>query len=134
MIRGIIDALQDRYLTWHTGLDRQERDWRQWRDQTIVQNATTIENMFANFRHIIPVGLGIFDPSDPLGWTPCPEFRQFLYPQRPLGSNSVWVLARGYRDAWDHRFHISDISGDRDQTFVATNSETDAVIIALRWS
>lgn len=134
MIRGIIDALQDRYLTWHTGLDRQERAWRQWRDQTIVQNATTIENMFQNFRHIIPVGLDIFDLNDPLGWSPCPEFREFLYPARPLGDNAVWYFARGYRDAWDGRFHISDLGAEQDQVFVATNSDQDAVIIALRWS
>ena len=134
MIRSIIDALQDRYLTWHTGLDRQQRVWRQWRDETIVHNATTVENMFQNFEHIVPVSTDIFDLDEPFGWIPCSQFREFLYPQRSLGSNAVYYFARGYRDVWDGRFHICDLRAEQDQVFVATNSETDAVIIALRWS
>lgn len=135
MIRGIIDALQDRYLTWHTGMGQEDREFRQWADRTVVHNATTVENMFQNFRHIVPVSTDIFDLDEPFGWTPCPEFREFLYPQRPLGSNAVYYFARGYRDVWDGRFHISDFGGaEQDQVFVATNSDQDAMIIALRWS
>jgi hypothetical protein len=134
MIRGIIDALQDRYLTWHTGMAREDREFREWADRTVVYNATTIENMFQNFRHIVPVSTDIFDLDEPFGWMPCLEFREFLYPAKPLGENAVWYFARGYRDAWDGRFHISDLGAEQDQVFVATNSDQDAVIIALRWS
>ena len=134
MIRAMIDVLQDRYLTWHTGMPREDREFRQWADRTVVQNATTIENMFQNFRHIVPVSTRVFDLDEPFGWIPCPEFREFLYPQRPLGSNAVYYFARGFRDAWDGRFHISDLRAEQDQVFVATNSDQDAVIIALRWS
>jgi len=135
MIRGIIESLQDRYLTWHTGMAREDREFRQWADRTVVQNANTIENMFQNFRHIVPVSTRVFDLDEPFGWAPCAEFRQFLYPARPLGHNAVWYFARGYRDAWDGRFHISDFGdAEQDQVFVATNSDQDAVIIALRWS
>lgn len=134
MIRAMFEYLQDRYLTWHTGMPREDREFREWADRTVVQNATTIENMFQNFRHIVPVSTRIFDLDEPFGWTPCEEFREFLYPQRPLGSNAVYYFARGYRDAWDGRFHISDLGAEQDQVFVATNSDRDAVIIALRWS
>lgn len=134
MIRVVFEYLQDRYLTWHTGLCREDREFREWVDRTVVHNATTIENMFQNFRHIVPVSTRIFDLDEPFGWVPCSQFREFLYPQRPLGSNAVYYFARGYRDAWDGRFHISDLGAEQDQVFVATNSDPDAVIIALRWS
>ena len=134
MIRGIIESLQDRYLTWRTGRSREEREFREWVDRNVVHNATTIENMFVNFRHIVPVSTRVFDLDEPFGWAPCEEFREFLYPQRPLGSNAVYYFARGYRDAWDGHFHISDLGAEQDQVFVATNSDQDAVIIALRWS
>jgi hypothetical protein len=134
MIRRVLESLQDQYLTWHTGRAREDREFRQWADCTVVQNATTIENMFQNFRHIVPVSTRVFDLDEPFGWIPCPEFREFLYPTRPLGHNAVWYFARGFRDAWDGRFHISDLRAEQDQVFVATNSDQDAVIIALRWS
>ena len=134
MIRAIIESLQDRYLTWRTGMSREEREFREWVDRNVVQNAATMENMFQNFQHIVPVSTGIFDLDEPFGWTPCREFQEYLYPARPLGSNAVYYFARGYRDPWDGRFHISDLGAEQDQVFVATNSDQDAVIIALRWA
>ena len=130
----MIERITDRWLTWRTGMSRQDREWVRWRDQNIVQRADTIENMFVNFRYIVPVSTNIFDLDEPFGWVPCRDFQQYLYPARALGDNAVWYFARGYRDPWDGRFHINDLRGEQDQVFVATNNERDAVIIALRWS
>lgn len=130
----MIEYIKDRYLTWRTGLDKQERIVAQWKNLNIVENANTVENMFQNFQYIIPVSTSIFDPHSPFGWYPCKEFRQYLYPIRPLGNNAVYYFARGYRDTWDGRFHICDLRSEQDQVFVATNDETDAMMIALRWS
>lgn len=130
----MIEWIKDRYLTWRTGFDRQERAWRKWRDQNIVLQADTIENMFMNFKYIVPVSTSVFDPDEPFGWCPCEDFKQYLYPARELGKNAVWYFARGYRDPWDGRFHINDLRSEQDQVFVATNNKRDAIMIALRWS
>lgn len=130
----MIEYIKDRYLTWLTGMDRQERTWLKWQQENIVQNAGTVENMFCNFKYIIPVSTDIFDLDDPFGWYPCDDFKQYLYPTRELGNNAVFYFARGYRDQWDGQFHINDLRGDIDQVFVATNNRQDATMIALRWS
>jgi hypothetical protein len=130
----MIDYIKDKWLTWRTGLTKQDRAWIKWRDQNVVQCAHTIENMFMHFEYILPVSTRIFDHSEPFGWVPCVEFRQYLYPARSLGNNAVYFFARGYRDPWDGRFHLNDLRHEQDQVFVATNNEIDAIIIALRWS
>ena len=134
MIIEIIESVRDRYLSWRTGHNKQERDWIKWRDENIVTNAITIENMFMNFQYILPVSIDIFNHNDPFCWSPCTEFNQYLYPQRPLGQNAVWYFARGFRDTWDGRFHICGLRAEQDQVFVATNSQEDAIMIALKWS
>lgn len=138
----MIEWIRDRWLTRRTGMSREDREFCQWVDRNIVHNANTVENMFHNFEYIVPVSTDIFDLDKPFGsqtawpfgWTPCEGFREYLYPNRPLGANAVYYFARGYRDAWDGRFHISDLRGEQDQVFVATNSDRDAMMIALRWS
>jgi len=130
----VIEYIVDRYLTWRTGVDKQTRDHRKWYDETVVHRASTIENMFMNFKYIIPVSTNIFFLDDPFGWTPSKEFRQYMYPARDLGDCSVYYFARGYRDQWDGRFHLNDLRCDQDQVFVATNNDNDAVMIALKYS
>lgn len=130
----MIEQIKDKYLTWRTGHDRQQRAWLKWEQETIVLRADTIENMFMNFKYIIPVSTDVFDLSEPFGWIPCQDFRQYLYPFRELGDNAVYYFARGYRDRWDGRFHLSDLQHEQDQVFVATNNERDAMMIALRWA
>lgn len=130
----MIEQLKDWYLTWRTGLSAQEREWRKWEAENIVHHAHTIENMFMNFKYILPVSTDIFDLSEPFGWYPKKEFREYLYPARVLGDNAVYYFARGYRDQWDGKFHLNDLRHERDQVFVATNNEQDALMIALRWS
>lgn len=131
---AIKDYVVDRYLTWRTGLNKQERTWHKWVAETVVGRADTIENMFMNFKHIIPVSTKIFDQDEPWGWVPNQNFKQYMYPHRELGDNTVYYFARGYRDQWDGRFHINDLSHEQDQVFVATNNEVDAVMIALKYS
>lgn len=131
---ALINWIIDRYLTWRTGFNKEERAWHQWCDQNIVARATTIENMFMNFQYIIPVSTSIFDAHEPFGWCPCEDFKQYLYPNRELGDNAVYYFARGYRDPWDGQFHFNELRCDPDQVFVATNNLSDAVAITLRWS
>lgn len=130
----MIEYIKDRWLTWRTGLSKQERIWRKWNQETIVHNARTIENMFMNFKHIIPVSTDIFCLEEPFGWYPNEDFKQYLYPNRQLGDNSVFYFARGYRDQWDGHFHLSDMMSEQDQVFVATNNDRDAMMIALKYS
>jgi len=127
------EKVTDRYLTWRTGKDKQQRDWEAWVKVTVVSRANTVENMFMNFKHIIPVSTDIFDLDEPFGWSPSDDFDQYLYPQRPLGENTVWYFARGYKCPWDKRFHINDMRAEEDQVFVATNNDRDAIMIALKY-
>ena len=130
----MIEYCKDKYLIWRTGLDKETRDYIKWREETIVQRASTIENMFMNFKYIIPVSTNIFNHSEPFGWTPCKEFRQYIYPSRALGDNTEYFFARGYRDEWDGKFHLNDMRPGQDQVFVATNNEVDAMMMALKYS
>lgn len=130
----MIEYVKDKWLTWRTGLSKQDRAWVNWRNENVVQHAGTIENMFMHFKFILPVSTDIFDRNEPFGWVPCEDFRQYLHPARALGDNAVFYFARGYRDPWDGCFHINDLRCEQDQVFVATNNEIDAVMIALRWS
>lgn len=127
------EKVTDWWLTWRTGKDRQQREWEAWQEVTVVSRASTIENMFMNFKHIIPVTTNIFDLDEPFGWAPCADFKQYLYPTRKLGNNAVFYFARGYRDRWDKRFHLNDMQHEEDQVFVATNNDRDALMIALKY-
>ena len=130
---AMIEYIKDKFLTWHTGLTKQQRDWRKWERENIVSGANTIENMFMHFKYILPVSTNIFDLHEPFGWTPCTDFKQYLYPTRELGNNTVFYFARGERNRWDGRFHFNELYGG-DQVFVATNNEVDAMMIALKYS
>jgi hypothetical protein len=130
----MIEYIKDKYLTWRTGLNKQDRDWYKWQGGHIVNRATTIENMFMHFKYILPVSTNIFDLNEPFGWYPNKEFKQYMYPNRTLGDNTVYYFARGYRDPWDGKFHLNDMRHEQDQVFVATNNSKDALMIALKYS
>lgn len=129
----MIEYIVDKWLTWRTGLKKQDREFNQWFEETVVQRAPTIENMFMNFKFIIPASTQIFDHNEPFGWVPNKEFCQYMYPNREVGDSAVYYFARGYKDQWDGKFHLCDMRGS-DQVFVATNNERDAIMITLRWS
>ncbi len=129
----LIERLKDRFLTWHTGKDRRTRVWEKWKNETIVFRASTVENMFMNFKHIIEVNPEkMLDSTHPFGWHSNEEFNQFEYPNKELGDNSVWYWCRCRKDRWDSRWHFDEIGGE-DKVFVATNNERDAVLIALKF-
>lgn len=127
------EKVTDWWLTWRTGKPFHQREWEAWRQDNIALRADTIENMFMNFKHIIPVTTNIFDLDEPFGWAPCQDFKQYLYPTRQLGNNAVFYFARGYKDQWDKRFHLNDMRHEEDQVFVATNNDRDALMIALKY-
>ncbi len=129
----VIEYIKDRWLTWRTGKNKQQRIWDAWQKENIVRHATTVENMFMHFKHIIPVGTNIFDLHEPFGWCPCEDFKQYLYPNRELGNNTVFYFARGFRDPWDKKCHINDVRAEEDQVFVATNNDRDAIMITLKY-
>lgn len=129
----MLDYIKDKWLTWTTGLNKQDREYKKWVEETVVQNASTIENMFMNFKFILPVSTQIFDHNHPFGWVPNEEFRQYMYPNREPSDSAVYYFARGYRYRPDGEFRLNEMSGD-DQVFVATNNEQDAIMIALKWS
>ena len=130
----MIERIKDKYLTWRTGQDKPTRDFYNWYDGTVVSRAGTIENMFMHFKYIIPVSTNIYDLSHPFGWVPCEDFKQYMYPNRQLGDNTVHYFARGYRDKWDGKFHVNEMWHEQDQVFVATNNSKDAMMIALKYT
>jgi hypothetical protein len=124
----------DRYLTWRTGKDADQRLWDEWCCNNIVRGASTVENYYYSFKHIIEVDPAkVYDPTCPFGWTYVKDFQQFAYPNRPLGSNTMCDWFRCEKDQWDHRWHINDFSG-ADHLFAATNNDADALMITLKYA
>lgn len=130
--KDIKERLVDAWLTWQTKKTKNQRDWEAWYEDNVIYRAGTIENMFENFKHIIIVDPKTFFQFDPFTWVPCDDAKQYLWPARPLGENAVWRFERVLWDQWDHRWHINSIGGE-DKVFVATNSDKDAMMIALKY-
>lgn len=128
------DYVVDKYLTWKTGKPKDERDWREWYDRTVLWYADDITNMFQNFKHVIVVDSDKFmDPREPFAWVPNNDAMQYFWPQRPLETTCVWRFERVLWNEWDQRWHINGLGGD-DLIFVATNSDTDALMISLKYA
>jgi hypothetical protein len=121
------------WLTKRTGKTTEQRAWEEWYEKTVVYRASTIENMFMHFEHVIIVDPNKFMVEDPFAWRPCEDAQQYFWPARPLGNNAVWRFERVRKDQWDNRWHF-DILGGEDRVFVATNNERDAIMIALKYS
>lgn len=129
----IIDWIIDRYLTWRTGKDRDQREWEAWYEVNVNYRATTIPDMFKNFKHVMIVDQDKFMQFDPFTWVPCEDAKQYMHPRRKLGDNAVWRFERVYWDNWDECWHINTM-GDADLVFVATNNDRDAMMLALKYS
>lgn len=128
------DWAVDKYLTWRTGKDKQQRDWEAWYEANVVYRASTIENMFMHFKHIIVVDNEKFlNYYEPFAWVPCDDACQYFWPHRKLGDNAVWRFERVRKDPWDNRWHLDEMGG-HDQVFVATNNERDALMISLKYA
>ena len=132
---NIKDYIVDRWLTWRTDKDRATREWEAWYERNVVYRASTIPNMFMHFKYIIEVDtLKFIDHGEPFIYVPCEDALQYFWPDRELGNNAVWRFERVYWNQWEECWHINDMIGDEDKIFVATNSDEDAVMIALKYS
>ena len=130
----MIAWIVDKYLTWRTGKDRIQRTWEEWYKTTVNWRASDINRMFENFKHIIVVDHEkFFDLSEPFGWVLREDAEQYCYPNRELDDCIVWKFERVIWDSWDKSWHISGL-GDEDILFVATNNDTDAMMLTLRYS
>ena len=130
---GLLEYIKDRYLTWRTGKDKPTRAWEAWYELNVNYRAGDITNMFENFKHVIAVDTEKFtNPHEPFAWVPCEDAKQYFWPQRELGNNAVWRFERVVWNEWDQRWHINGM-GNEDKIFVATNSDKDAMMIALKY-
>jgi hypothetical protein len=131
---NIIEYIKDRWLTWRTGKDKDQRDWEAWYEVNVVYRASTIPNMFMHFEHVMEVNWNkFFEYTEPFDWVPCEDACQYFYPHRKLGDNAVWRIERVMWDKWIQRWVINELGGE-DRVFVATNNKRDAVMIALKYS
>ena len=126
------DYIVDKWLTWRTGKSKEQREWEDWYEVNVVYRASTIPNMFQHFKHVIEVDHNKFMIEDPFAWVPCDDAKQYFWPQRELGNNAVWRFERVIWDKWENCWHINGL-GDEDKVFVATNSDKDAMMIALKY-
>ena len=129
----MIEWIKDRWLTWRTGKDKDTREWETWYEVNVVYRAQSINNMFMHFKHVIEVDHNKFMVEDPFTWHPCEDARQYFWPARPLGNNAVWRFERVYWNQWQQEW-ICDEMGGEDKVFVATNSDEDATMIALKYT
>ena len=130
---NIKERIVDWYLTRKTGYTKEQREYKAWHERNVVYRASTVENMFMNFKHIIIVNPDRFFQHDPFTWVPTEDAKQYLWPARPLGEHCVWEFARVRKDQWDGRWHLDEMGGG-DKVFVATNNERDAIMIALKYA
>jgi len=128
------NCVVDRWLTWRTGKDQQQREWEAWYEANVDYRAGNIPTMFCNFKHVIEVDFDKFITDGGMGcWVPVENARQYFWPQRKLGENCVWRIEQVFWDQWHKCWSLNSIAGD-DRIFVATNSERDAIMIALKYS
>ncbi len=131
---NLIEQIRDWYLTRKTGYTKAEREYQQWYDQTVNIRASRIKDIFVNFKHVIVVNPNkFFHLDEPFGWVVQEDVRQYLWPNRPLGENCVWRFERVINcpaTAWE--WTVNELGGE-DQVFVATNSDRDAIMIALKF-
>lgn len=127
------EYIVDKWLTWRTGKNAEERAWRAWCDATINRRASTVEDFYYDFKHIIEVDPNkVYDVACPFGWTYVEDFKQYGYPNRELGDNTLCEWFRCLDDTWDGKRHINEIGGT-DRLFAATNNDRDAIMIALKY-
>jgi hypothetical protein len=124
----IWENLKDRWITWRTGKDKPTRDYAEWCEININARASTAEDRFKNFKHVIKVDY--WKTFDIHMFTELKEeLIQYRWPQRALGDNMVYGILRGEQMP-DGLFHLTDF-GNEDRVYVATNNSKDATIIAL---
>lgn len=133
-LQALRERIVDWYLTRKTGKTKAEREWEAWYEVNVVYRASTISNMFMHFKHVIVVEPDkFFNQCEPFAYVPCEDAKQYFWPQRELGNNAVWRFERVIWDQWTNDWMINGL-GDRDRVFVATNNDSDAVMLAMRYA
>lgn len=133
MLLEIREKIVDWYLTKRTGKTKAEREWEAWYESNVVYRASSIRNMFMHFEHVIEVNPEkFFNLHEPFTWVPNEDAKQYFWPQRELGNNAVWRFERVYWNQWQKEWIINELGG-ADKVFVATNSDRDAMMIALKY-
>ena len=129
------EEIKDRWITWRTGKDKEQRDWEAWYEVNVNYRADRIKDMFKNFEHVIEVNPDkFFDPYEPLAWVPVQDAKQYFWPARELGTNAVWRYERVIKaPSTNNEWHVSELGGS-DHVFVATNNKRDATMIALKYT
>ena len=128
--------IKAKYFRWRRGMDRAEWDYTQWNEAHICQRANDVTNYYQGFKYVIPVSYNkIYTQSDSFwGEILGTDIKEYTWPNKEVGEHAMLGHFRGYWDQWDGRFHITDLGGELDQMFVATNNDEDAFMIALRFS
>ena len=130
----MFEWIKDKWLTWRTGKDKSQREWEAWYEVNVNHRARDITDMFKNFEYVMELNWDkFFSHTEPFAWVPCADAKQYFWPQRQLGNNTVWRIERVRWNQWDNRWHINELGGE-DKVFVATNNSKDAVIMALKYS
>lgn len=122
--------IKDKWLTWRTGKDKSQRAYEAWYCTTVNVRASTAEDMYKNFKYLIPVDYRKFLVFHMLT-EPRDDLREYYYPQRELGDNMLWTILRG--EQLQGEFYITDF-GVEDRVYVITNNSEDAVMLALKYS
>jgi hypothetical protein len=133
-MKQLIAQWKEKYLTWKTGQTQSERAWDQWKIATINHNASTVQDYYTNFKYILELDYKkVYKEDAPHGWIATDEFTEYMYPNRPMGDNTIVKWFRGEWNQWDDRYWFSELGGE-DAVFAATNNEQDAIMIALKFS
>lgn len=132
VVTRLKEYIVDRYLTWKTGNDKATREWQAWLADNVNYQAHSVNDMFKHFKHIVEVDWRKFITDDGLAWVPVPEAKKYFWPERKMGHNAIWTIKRVSVGQWGE-WNINDCFGE-DRIFVATNSDEDALMIALLYS
>lgn len=122
--------IKDKYLIWRTGKNKEQRAYEAWYTSMVNVRAGTAEDMYKNFKYLIPVDYRKFLVFHMLT-EPRDDMREYYYPQRELGDNMLWTILRG--EQLRDEFYITDF-GNEDRVYVITNNSEDAMILALKYS
>jgi len=127
---GVKEWIIDRWLTWRTSKDKEQRAYEEWYYTTVNVRAGLVEEVYKNFKYLIQVDDEKFLIHHMLT-EPRDDMSQYRYPQRELGDNMLWTIIRG-EEMPNGKFLITDF-GVEDRVYVATNNSEDAMMLALKY-
>lgn len=132
-IKALYEYLLDKHLSKKTGKTKTEREYDAWRQTVINENGRTLEEYFFGLKYILAVDkdkvMTDFDPF--AGDVSCAHFNSFFYPSRELGKNVEWAWIDNSTHMIGRNFEYT--TRRNLSLVVATNSEEDALILALHY-